>query len=210
MHLKFTPLSFSLLCLGLFLLGAFGAIASWPLMDHALRDRLVSMDKPAENATFDAVYIFGGNQAALEPKFDIVSDLYARNRTDTVLILSRKGTTEYNPAYGRNLTNDEWSLINLKRRGVPQEDVQTVETDGGFFGTFAETRRVSELAREREYEAMALVSSPHHTRRIRECLAHSAKSGNFTYSVLGSDYRCSPLELFREYLKLQLYRLVLF
>jgi len=208
--LQFTPLSFALLCFGLFLLGAFGAIAGWPWMDQTLRDQLVSVDAPAENATFDAVYIFGGNQDALQPKFDTASRLYAQNSTDTVIILSRKGTTEYNATYGRNLTNDEWSLIHLKRRGVPQEDVETVETDGGFFGTFAEAKRISEFAAEREFEVMGLISSPHHTKRIQECLARCGKSKPYTRYVLSSGYRCSPVELIREYLKLQLYRVVLF
>jgi len=210
MHLKFTPLSFSLLCLGLLLLGAFGAIAGWPWMDQALRDRLVIVDALPQNDTLDAVYIFGGNQAALEPKFDTASELYAQNRTDTVLILSRPGITEYNATYGRNLTNDEWSLINLERRGIPKEDVQTVEIDGGFFGTFAEARRISELAKERGYEAMALISSPYHTKRIKESMAHFYKETEFTYYILASEYRRSSMALIKEYIKLQLYRLVLF
>ena len=208
--LQFTPLSFALLCFGLFLLGAFGAIAGWSWMDQTLRDQLVSVDAPAENATFDAVYIFGGNQDALQPKFDTASRLYAQNSTDTVIILSRKGTTEYNATYGRNLTNDEWSLIHLKRRGVPQEDVETVETDGGFFGTFAEARRIFELAAEREFEVMGLISSPYHTKRIKESIAHFHKGTEFTYYILASEYRRSSVALTREYIKLQFYRLLLF
>jgi hypothetical protein len=100
--------------------------------------------------------------------------------------------------------------MNLKQRGVPRHDVELVEPQDGFFGTLAEVRKIFELVEERGYSGMALISSPHHTRRIQECLAHCGKNKPFTRYVLGSDYRCSPVELIREYLKLQLYRLVLF
>jgi uncharacterized SAM-binding protein YcdF (DUF218 family) len=209
MDFKFGTTSFIVLCLGLLLAGAAGGIAGWPMVDSRLRQYLVRTDNPQKNATFDAVYIFGGGQEALKPKFELAAKLCKQGRTKTVLVLSRPGTTWYNATYGRNLTNDEWTMINLRRAGVPPNTVEMVSTGDGFFGTFSEVRRVTELAAGRGYERMALITSPHHTRRVWESLEW-VKESKTRFFVLGSDFRCTPVELIREFGKLQLYRLVVF
>ncbi|MDZ7833612.1 MAG: hypothetical protein U5L07_17840 [Desulfobacterales bacterium] len=110
---------------------------------------LTCVDELPEGKTFDAVYILGGGQESLKAKFRTVAALHDRDRCKAIFILSRPGTTEYNRALGRNLSNDEWSLMILENLNIPRNHVHTIEVDSGFFGTYSEARTVSEMAKKK-------------------------------------------------------------
>jgi hypothetical protein len=72
---------------------------------------LISVDALLKDARFDAAYILGGDQTSLKAKYKAMSNIYKQGNCNTIIILSRSGITEYNPSFGRNLANNEWSLM---------------------------------------------------------------------------------------------------
>jgi uncharacterized SAM-binding protein YcdF (DUF218 family) len=174
-----------------------------------LTDSLIVADESQPKKTFDAVYILGGNQGSLKPKFQLVAELYAQKRVRTVYILSRSGTTEFSQDLGRNLTNDEWSLRALKRLGVPKKAVKLVHVEDGFFGTYSEAKKVAKLAQEKVWKRLLLITSPHHTRRVQACFRHYLESSNVDVRVLASKKQVDLLELVFEYIKLKIYQVFL-
>ncbi|MDZ7761095.1 MAG: ElyC/SanA/YdcF family protein [Desulfovermiculus sp.] len=174
-----------------------------------LRSWLVSVDELRPGQTFDAIYVLGGGQQSLRAKFKTVSTLYDQGRVHTVYILSRPGRTEFDPGLGRNLSNDEWSLKTLEQYGVPPEDVQTVSVQAGLFGTFSEAKAVTQLAEQRSWSDLLLITSPHHTRRVRESFQACLNSANVRIQVISSQNKQSLGELLREGLKLMAYELIL-
>ena len=111
------------------------------------------------------IYILGGNQDSLLPRFTRASGLYRRGVAGKIHVLSRPGITEFNPELRRNLTNDEWSAVELEKLGIARKDVVPVRVEPFVFGTLAEARRVSGLMRETGCRRLVLVSSFYHTRR---------------------------------------------
>ena len=109
------------------------------------------------------VYILGGMQESLRYQCKTVGRLVAEGAARNVLVLHRPGITEYSPALGRNLTNDEWAAEKLKEEGVAVENVEFIPVPPASFDTFAEARGISALARTRRIKRLVLVSSTHHT-----------------------------------------------
>ena len=175
-----------------------------------LRSWLISVDELQPGQTFDAVYVLGGGQESLRAKFKTVSSLYDQGRVKKVHILSRPGRTEFDPSLGRNLSNDEWSLQTLEQFGVPSEAVRTVPVQSGLFGTFSEARAVARLAEQRSWSDLLLVTSPHHTRRVRESFQACLSSANVRIQVISSRDSQRLHELLREACKLIVYELILF
>jgi hypothetical protein len=104
-------------------------------------------------------YILGGTQDSLSYKWKTIGRLYTEGAVRKILILHRPGITEYSPALGRNLTNDEWVTGMLKDEGVAVEILEFVPVPAALFGTFAEARVISALARSRRVKRLVLVSS---------------------------------------------------
>jgi len=80
-------------------------------IDEHLQNYLSSTDELPPDKTFDAGYILGGNQDSLKEKYIFAAAVFASGQCKKILILSRPGTTYFSRALGRNLTNDEWSLM---------------------------------------------------------------------------------------------------
>ena len=76
-----------------------------------------------------------------------------------ILILSRTGRTEYSSKLGRNLTNDEWAVLNLEKLGISNNIVEPIDIEKGFFGTLAEAKSISKLSVKRKYKSLVLVMS---------------------------------------------------
>lgn len=201
--------SFFFLCIGFLFLSLVAGTVGRTAAKEWLRLQLICTDPLPASTKFDAAYILGGGQKALEYKFEKIANLYKKGLCKKVLILSRSGTTEYNKEYGRNLTNDEWSLIQLRKRNVLSKDVEMISLKDSFFGTFAEAEKVSKIVKKRDYEIILLISSPHHTQRIRESFSKFLKHGDVRIFVIGTEYQQKILELIKEYIKLYIYRLIL-
>jgi uncharacterized SAM-binding protein YcdF (DUF218 family) len=151
-------------------------------------------------------YVLGGTQESLRYKWRTVGRLYAEGTVGKILILHRPGITEYSPVLGRNLTNDEWATGKLREEGVPVEAVEFVPVPRGTFDTFAEARGISALARSRRVKRLVLVTSRHHTERVRLSFSYFNGSNAFEPYIYGSEERAGIIELLRENLTLRIYR----
>ena len=151
-------------------------------------------------------YVLGGTQESLSYKMKTVGRLYAEGTVRKILILHRPGITEYNPALGRNFTNDEWATVKLKEEGVAVENVEFVPVPHATFDTFAEARVISSLARSRKVKRLVLVSSTHHTKRVWLSFSHFNMDNAFESYTYGSAERAGIHELLMENLKLRMYR----
>lgn len=168
---------------------------------------------PGDNAALprdadSSIYILGGGQDSLGFKYRTAGRLWAAGAAGKVLVLHRPGITEYSPALGRNLTNDEWSAMKLKEAGVPADRLEFVTVPPASFDTFAEARAVSSLARSRGVKRLLLVSSPHHMKRTWLSFSHFDADNTFDMYTYGSGERAGFIELLIEHLKLLVYRYI--
>jgi hypothetical protein len=150
-------------------------------------------------------YVLGGTQDSLSYKWKTVGRLYAEGTVGKILILHRPGITEYSPALGRNLTNDEWVTGKLMEEGVAVETLEFVPVPAATFGTFAEAGVISSLARSRRVKRLVLVSSAHHTKRVWLSFSHFNADNAFESYIYGSEERVGTLELLMETMKLRFY-----
>ena len=157
-----------------------------------------------------AAYVLGGTQDSMNYKLRTVGQLYAEGTVRKIFILHRPGITEYSPALGRNLTNDEWVTGKLKEEGVAVETLEFVPVPAATFGTFAEARGISALARSRRVKRLVLVSSAHHTKRVWLSFSHFNADNAFEPYIYGSEERVGILELLMETMKLRFYRYFVF
>ena len=180
----------------------------WPstAIEKKLLSYLISVDDLPIGKIFDAVYILGGNQENLRPKYKTLASLYLQECCKYISILSRPGTTYFSRSLGRNLTNDEWSLMTLEGLGVSQKDIQTLEVEPGFFGTYSEARYVSTIARQREWKSLLLITSPHHTKRVRKSFDYFMDGSIVEVSVTASKSQASIFEILAELFKLKFYQ----
>lgn len=155
-------------------------------------------------------YVLGGTQDSLSYKWKTVGRLYAEGTVGKILVLHRPGITEYSPALGRNLTNDEWVAGKLKEEGVAAENLEFVPVPAATFGTFAEARAITVLARSRRVKRLVLVSSAHHTKRVWLSFSHFNADNAFEPFIYGSEERVGITELLLETMKLRFYRYFVF
>ena len=137
---------------------------------HLLSNELIHVNPPAPGTKVDALYVLGGGQTSLKYRYKTVADLFYKGICKRILILSSTGKTEYSRSLGRNLTNDEWSILKLKEFGVPKEHIEPVKIESGFFGTFTEAKGISSLIKIRGYKSLLLVSTPYHSHRLKSVL----------------------------------------
>ena len=152
------------------------------------------------------IYILGGEQESMRYKCNTVGTLYSEKGPWKVLVNHRPGITEYSPALGRNLTNDEWATVKLKDDGVAVENVEFIPVPAATFDTFAEARGISSLARSRRVKRLVLVSSTHHTKRVWLSFSHFNVDNAVEIFTYGSEERADIFELLMENLKLRIYR----
>jgi len=160
--------------------------------------------------TSSVAYVLGGTQGSLRFKWKTVGRLYAERKVRNILILHRPGITEYSPVLGRNLTNDEWAIGKLKEEGVAAEAVEFVSVPPATFDTFAEARVISALARSRRVKRLVLVTSSHHTKRVRLSFSHFNTDNAFGSYIYGTEEKAGIFELLLENMKLGFYRYFVF
>ena len=87
---------------------------------------LGAIDHVPVGSHFDAAYILGSSRGSLYLKFRKAEFLYKHGLFKTILVRHRSGITEYYPKFGRNLKNDEWSIMKLTELGIPGSDIEIV------------------------------------------------------------------------------------
>ncbi len=208
-----------ILYLSLFALLALVLVIMWPrsglqnaigaTLKPSIESSLIYTDPFPIKMKADAIYVLGGSQDSLEYRFAKAADLYLRGVSDTILILSRPGITQYSHLLGRNLTNDEWSLLRLKQLGVPKEAVEVISIKEKFFGTLTEAKAISKLIKKRGYERTILISSPCHTYRVKISFQKFLTDEKFRFFVESSEGKTSMLGVGTEFIKLKIYQLFL-
>jgi len=176
---------------------------------HLLLPRVVDITLSDPKTPFDLVYILGGSQPSLSLKFETARDICKKHGCKEIIMLSRPGITEYSESAGRNLTNDEWALLRMKRTGLSVEKIEFVRMKDEFFGTYNEAKTISGIINERSHDKIALISSAYHTKRVRVSFEKFLKDQKVKVFVYGSKDTGSAYVLIVEYLKLKFYQFIL-
>ena len=174
-----------------------------------LMNRLTHTSTIPPGTNCDAAYILGGSPPSLLLKFKKVALLYRHGKCKRILVPHRPGITEYSPQLGRNLANDEWSIIELGRLGISSCSIQLINIKKGFFGTFSEAKTVSALVEKRGYRSLLLVTAPHHTRRTLASFKYFLHEYPAKLYIEASSEKAGLHELLLEFLKLQIYHFFL-
>ena len=174
-----------------------------------LKTMTISEDVISKGSSFDIVYVLGGAQPSLQMKYARLGSLSRTIQYKKILIPDRLGITEYRKDAGRNLTNNEWSFMQLERRGIGKQDVELVSIQEGYFGTLSEARAVTGLMEKRGYRTALLITAPHHTARVKRSFGRMFKDKRGTCYVTSSGEEAAVGELVMENLKLMVYTFVL-
>jgi uncharacterized SAM-binding protein YcdF (DUF218 family) len=174
-----------------------------------LKTMTISEDVISKGSSYDIVYILGGAQPSLQMKYARLGALSRTIQYKEILILDRPGITEYRKDAGRNLTNNEWSFMQLERWGIKKQDVELVSIHEGYFGTLSEARAVTGLMKKRGYRTILLITAPHHTARVKRSFGRMLRDTRGMCSVTGSREVAGLGELVMENLKLMVYAFIL-
>jgi len=161
-------------------------------------------------ASNDVVYVLGGTPDSLRAKFRVAATLVREGKAARVLVLSQDGPIGTKVDQGRNLTANEWAAENLVALGIAPSSIEFVKVEEGFFGTWSEATAVARLVRERRYQRLLLVTAPFHSRRVWESFRRTIQQPDSSLYLYVSSEPAYLRHLFREYLKLLLYRALLF
>lgn len=156
------------------------------------------------------MYVLGGTPDSLKRKFATASWLLHEHKAARILVLSRRGLMAFSSALNRNLTPNEWALEHLAALGVPADKVEFIVLEEGVFGTWSEARGLSRLAKERGFPRLILVTSPYHSRRVWESFSHTVEEPETRVYLYQSNEPASLRLLLPEYIKLLLYRALLY
>lgn len=173
---------------------------------HSLQSKLIAIDQMPKNLPVDMIYVLGGGQRSLTERFRKVVDVYKNNRAKKILILSRPGITEFNHKLKRNLTNDEWAILELHKLGIPEEIIEPIETKSNFFGTFSEAQSVSKIIENRKYKHSVLITSPSHTQRVKISFIKFLRDSDWTFYVQCPEGKSNLFALIVEFVKLKIYK----
>jgi uncharacterized SAM-binding protein YcdF (DUF218 family) len=174
------------------------------IKDFLLRELVHSYPLPPGRVA-DAAYVLGGTQDSLEFKYLAVAQLYKSGAFDRVWLLSRPGITEHNREIGRNISNDEWSILELETLGVPADKIEIVKMDEEFFGTLREAKHIAKLVRLRKIKTLVLISQPYHSKRVYATFKKFLPEEGFNFYVQTSNENQRFIEMAIELFKLQVY-----
>jgi len=167
----------------------------------------VTSTKTCENKNI--IYILGGDQDSLHPRFQKASTLYHKGISSKILILSRAGTTEFDSSIGRNLTNDEWSIRELGGFNVRKEDIEVVRIQKGIIGTANEAMNLPEIVQGKGFNRLILVTSSYHTKRTITAFSYFTADRPIELFIYGSGENAGLGVLLEEYIKLFLYERII-
>lgn len=151
------------------------------------------------------IYVLGGNQYDMRYRFKEASILYHQGLSNKILILSRSGITDYDPDLGRNLTNNEWAIMELGKFNVRKEDIEPVSIHALFFGTLSEAKDLPDIIRKKGYSRLVLVTSVYHTKRTFGVFSKFSQYSSIELYIYGSDEVPGYQGLMIEYMKMLLY-----
>jgi DUF218 domain len=175
-------------------------------LKQSIIKELVSIHPPAPGEKIDVIYMLGGNQKGLDYKAKIVADLYQKGICNRVWVLSLSGVTEYSQVLKRNWTKNEYSLMKLKEFGVPNENVELIKANDGFFGTLSEAEAVSSLLKKRGSKSLLLIAQPYHTQRVKLSFKKFIGDQNISLTIIGSDEQLCLWHHVLEFIKLKAYQ----
>jgi len=206
------PAAYLLGCFAIIALVTVAAIACRKNAAEFLLYRLTYVRHLPESASThsDVVYVLGGTPDSLKAKFRTASKLVREERATRVLVLSQQAMMAFSPALGRNPTADEWVVENLGAYGIAADAIEFVAIEEGFFGTWSEAEGVSRLVKDRRYRRLVLVTSAFHSRRAWESFSRTIEQPDTSLFVYHSDESGYLRHLLPEYVKLLLYRALLF
>jgi uncharacterized SAM-binding protein YcdF (DUF218 family) len=174
------------------------------IKDFLLRELVHSYPLPPGRVA-DAAYVLGGTQDSLEFKYLAVAQLYKSGAFDRVWLLSRPGITEHNREIGRNISNDEWSILELETLGVPADKIEIIKISEEFFGTLREAKHIAKLVRLRKIKTLVLISQPYHSQRVYISFKKFLPEEEFNFYIQSSNENQRFIEMAIEFLKLQVY-----
>ena len=179
-------------------------------LKHLILSELIDINPLPSGAKVDVIYVLGGSQRSLELKYKKAAEFFHKGICKRIWILSRPGITEYGVSLGRNLTNNEWSILKLTEFGVPTECIEPIKAKEGFFGTFSEAKGISSLIKRQGYKSLLLISLPEHLYRAEISFDNFLKDENTSIYVEGSGKRDVLLRyLLVEFIKLKVYQYLL-
>lgn len=170
---------------------------------------LVRVDGSPEDSGVDALYVLGGPPRSLVLKFRTAASLYHEGMSEMIWIMSTPGITRYSKELGRNLTNDEWATGRLESYNIPSDKIIPIVIEEKFFGTFSEAEGIIPFLEEGKVGKLGVISSPHHTHRVKLCFEHSLRGKNIQLFFYGSSEKAPLTVLIIEFIKLTFYKLFL-
>ena len=180
---------------------------SVPVLRALLTSPLVVSDSAAAG---DAAYVLAAGSAFWE-RLEAVTDLYHEGRVPLIIIMRDDSLDRYNFKDRSSWTPTLMALDFLRWRGIPAQDVLTLEfPKKSYFGTLAEARSLAAILPP-QVKRLVLVTSPAHTRRSllafkQSMPAHVVLLPYAATSIGNSVEFYSPLWL--EYFKLLVYAII--
>jgi uncharacterized SAM-binding protein YcdF (DUF218 family) len=207
-----SPVAYLLGCFAIVAVVGVAAIICRKNAAEFLLYRLTHVQHLPESASTrsDVVYLLGGTPDSLEAKFRTASRLIHEGKAARVLVMSERSLLPFRPDLGRNPTVDEWVMEKLGALGVEADTIEFVAIEDQFFGTWSEAKSVSHFLRGRGFVRLILVTSPLHSRRAWESFSRTVEQPHENLFVYLSDEPAYLRHLLTEYVKLILYRALLF
>jgi uncharacterized SAM-binding protein YcdF (DUF218 family) len=153
----------------------------------------------------DAAYVLGGTQESLESKYLTVAQLYNKGAIERIWLLSRPGITEHDSGIGRNISNDEWSILELEKLGVPADKIEIIKINDGFFGTLREAEHIAKVVRLRKIKTLLLISQPYHSQRVYISFRKFLPEEGSNYYIQSPNENQRFIEMAIEFFKLKVY-----
>jgi uncharacterized SAM-binding protein YcdF (DUF218 family) len=155
------------------------------------------------------LYILGGAQESQLLKFQKAADLYKQGGIRTVWVMHVDGITTYDNALGRNPTEDEWTMRELNRVGIPPESIGFLMIESGLFGTFSEAQTLAAVYRENRIGTLLLVCAGYHARRVEITFSALLADVGVRIVIHPTDETASMVGLAYEFSKRKWYETVL-
>lgn len=177
-------------------------------MRKLIARQLTQMDVPGQDAA-DIIYVLGGGLGSTRHHLQLAADLYHRGASKKILYYHKAGAMVTDRSLGKAMGRDAWVVKRLAAYGVPASATEAVVVPERFWGTYSEAQVVSGIVVRRQFKRLLLISSPHHTRRVRQCFRSFLPGQGVALVVAGSGDRAYLREHLVEYLKLKVYELLL-
>ncbi|MBC2714564.1 MAG: YdcF family protein [Desulfobacteraceae bacterium] len=175
-------------------------------LKQSILKELISINPPAPGKKVDVMYLLGGNQTSIEFKSKTASEFFHKGICKKIWVMSLPGITKYSQALGRNWTENEYSIMKLKEFGIPEENIEFIKVNEGFFGTYSEARDISSLIQEKQHKSILLITQPYHTHRVKISFNEFLADKNASLFVQDSNEPMLLRHLIVEYIKLKIYQ----